>query len=68
MDCLEDLEAWEKSCDLYIGILDITKILPEEEKYSPKNQIIRSFRAAAAKITEGYEKFYSYDTSRFSKQ
>jgi four helix bundle protein len=50
------LLAYQKSFDLAMGIFEISKKFPSEEKYSLTDQIRRSSRFVCANIAEAYRK------------
>jgi four helix bundle protein len=51
-----DLTAYKKAFALAVGIFEITKKFPPEEKYELTDQIRRSSRAVCRAIGEGYRK------------
>ncbi|MEO1011661.1 MAG: four helix bundle protein [Bacteroidota bacterium] len=52
----DELLAYRKSFDLSMGIFEITKSFPKEERYALTYQIRRSSRSVSANITEAYAK------------
>ena len=48
--------AYQKGFGLEMGIFEISKTFPKEEKYSLTDQIRRSSRSVCANIGEGYRK------------
>jgi four helix bundle protein len=57
----ETLWVWQKAHSLRIKISDICRLLPAEEKYRIKDQIIRSSNSVADNIAEGNSSFYYKD-------
>lgn len=53
---LQDLIAYQKSFKLAMGIFEISKTFPKEEKYSLTDQIRRSSRSVTANVVESYVK------------
>jgi len=53
---LSNLMAYQKSFELAIGIFEVSKSFPSEERYSLTDQIRRSSRAVCANLAEGYSK------------
>ena len=51
---VNNLLAYRKSFDLAIGIYEISKNFPKDEKYSLTDQIRRSSRAVSANLAEAY--------------
>lgn len=52
----KDLDVYNISYELAMGIFELTKEFPIEEKYSLTSQIVRSSRSISANITEGWAK------------
>jgi len=55
---VHDLKIYNQGMDLAMDIFNITRIFPEEEKYSLTSQIIRASRSIPANIREGFAKRY----------
>ena len=51
-----DLIVYQKSYSAALGIYELTKTFPAEEKYSLTDQIRRSSRSVPANIAEGWRK------------
>lgn len=51
-----DLTVYKKAFDFAMGIFEITKKFPSEEKYELTDQLMRSSRAVCRAIGEGYRK------------
>lgn len=51
-----DLKVYQLTYKLAMGIFEISKSFPKEEKYSLTDQIRRSSRSVAANIAEGFRK------------
>jgi four helix bundle protein len=52
----QELLAYQKSFALAMAIFKISKVFPNEEKYSLTDQIRRSSRSVSANIAESYAK------------
>lgn len=57
----EKLRIWQKAHELMLGVHDIAKKLPLEEKYRIKGQIERSSSSVCDNIAEGYSSYYYND-------
>ena len=51
-----DLKVYQLAYKLALGIFQVSKSFPKEEKYSLTDQIHRSSRRVAANIAEGFRK------------
>jgi four helix bundle protein len=56
MGTIKDLLAYQKGFSLAMGIFNITKRFPVEERYSLTDQIRRSSRSVCANLAEAYRK------------
>jgi four helix bundle protein len=66
LQSFESLECWKKCRELRLFIINrIVPVLPTEEKYRLKDQIIRAARSSTANIAEGYGRFHYLDTAKF---
>jgi len=61
----EDLEVWRKAHKLVIEIYNITRKLPNEEKFGLVSQMRRSAISIAANIAEGFKRRTARDKSSF---
>jgi four helix bundle protein len=52
----KELLAYKKSFELAMGIFELSKAFPKEEKYSLTDQIRSSSRSVSANIAESYRK------------
>ena len=52
---IEDLEVYNKLCQLHIEVCDLTHTWPQEEKYELGSQVRRSSNSAPAQIAEKYD-------------
>lgn len=52
----KDLKVYELAYKLAMEIFEIAKTFPKEEKYSLRDQIVRSSRSIPANIAEGWKK------------
>lgn len=60
-----DLKVWEKSHELVLSIYQLTKKLPEEEKYGLISQVRRAAISIPANIVEGYRRNHIKDSLHF---
>ena len=51
-----ELKVYQKAFDTAMKIFDITKLFPNEEKYSLTDQIRRSSRSVCSNLAEGWRK------------
>jgi len=63
-----DLDAWKRGHELVIGIYNLSKNFPIEEKFGIINQIRRAAFSVTANISEGFGRFYFKDKARFYYQ
>ncbi len=49
---IEDLQVYQKLCDLHLDVCDLAKSWPAEEKYELGSQVRRSSNSAAAQLAE----------------
>lgn len=62
----EDLECWKVCRRLRLFVVkEIVPLLPKEERFGLKNQIIRAARSTTANIAEGYGRFHYMDNAKF---
>lgn len=61
----KDLIVWQKSMDLVVEIYDLTKKLPDVERYSLTDQIRRSAVSIPSNIAEGQGRNTAKDFNRF---
>lgn len=52
---LEDLNVYQKLCQLHVNVCDLTHMWPAEEKYELGSQARRSSNSAAAQLAEKYD-------------
>lgn len=52
----QDLEVYKKAFDLAMRIFELSKIFPQEERYSLTDQIRRSSRSVCANLAEAWRK------------
>ncbi len=50
----KDLEVWKKSIDLVVKVYSITKLFPNDEKYTLVSQMRRAIISVPSNIAEGY--------------
>ena len=49
---IEDLQVYQKLCDLHLDVCDLAMAWPAEEKYELGSQVRRSSNSAAAQLAE----------------
>lgn len=54
INSFRDLIVWQKSMQLVVGIYEITKKMPIEEKYGLTNQLRRAVVSVPSNIAEGW--------------
>lgn len=54
INSFRDLIVWQKSMQLVVGIYEITKKMPSEEKYGLTNQLRRAVVSVPSNIAEGW--------------
>lgn len=64
----EDLLVWQVSRDLRKRISLLCKVLPKEEKYKLKDQMLRASRSVTANIAEGYGRFHFQENIQYCRQ
>ena len=62
-----DLIVWQKGVDMVVGIYDVTRLLPDEEKWGLVSQMRRCAISIPSNIAEGYGRGATRDYSRFLK-
>ena len=63
-----DLEVWQKAHHLTLEIYKITKDFPKAEIFGITNQLRKAASSISANISEGFERYYPKDKSRFYYQ
>jgi four helix bundle protein len=63
-----DLDAWKLCQSIRQDMWRFCKELPAEEKFRLGDQIVRSYRSAAACIAEGYGRFHYQENIQFCRQ
>ena len=58
----EDLECYKLALHVIVGVQDLIKSLPPEEKFDLAVQIRRSSKSVAANIAEGYGRYHYLDS------
>ena len=62
----EDLDCWKTCRRLRLFVAkEIIPLLPKEERFGLKDQIIRAARSTTANIAEGYGRFHYMDNAKF---
>jgi four helix bundle protein len=54
IESYEDLEVYQRLCDLHIEVNELTFSFPKFELYEPGSQLRRSSNSAPANIAEGW--------------
>jgi four helix bundle protein len=49
-----DLTVWQKSMDLAVGVYELTKLFPSDERFGLTSQLRRAAASIPANIAEGY--------------
>ena len=63
----ETLECYKSACELRKAVSTFCNLLPKEETYRLKDQIIRSSRSVPANISEGYGRHHHQENLQFSR-
>jgi four helix bundle protein len=58
----EDLECYKLALHVIVGVQDLIKSLPPEEKFDLAVQIRRSSKSVSANIAEGYGRYHYLDS------
>ena len=58
----EDLECYKLALHVIVGVQELIKTLPPEEKYDLTVQIRRSSKSVTANIAEGYGRYHYLDS------
>ncbi len=62
----EDLECWKAGRALRLFVAKtIVPVLPKEERFGLKAQILNAARSTTANIAEGYGRFHYMDNAKF---
>ncbi|TAK04257.1 four helix bundle protein [Patescibacteria group bacterium] len=61
----QDLIVWQKAMDLVVGVYEITKDFPTDERYGIVSQMRRSAVSIPSNIAEGYRRKSEVDFQRF---
>ncbi len=64
----EDLFVWQKSHQLMLDIYRFSSLLPIEEKYNRRSQLVRSASSISANIAEGFGRFHYQENIQFCRQ
>lgn len=68
MKTFEELEAWKLAKELRMAVSNLSKELPNDEKYRLADQMIRASRSVTANIAEGYGRFHHQENIQFCRQ
>ena len=62
----EDLECWKACRELRLFVAkEVLPILPRDEKYRLRDQMLKAARSTTANIAEGYGRFHYLDNAKF---
>ena len=66
INTFEDLKCWQACRELRLFVTKkVVPILPQEEKYCLREQILKAARSTTANIAEGYGRFHYKDNAKF---
>jgi four helix bundle protein len=63
----EDLDAWKVCREVRIAISNLARMLPDEERYRLKDQMIRAARSTTANLAEGYGRYHFQENTQFCR-
>ncbi len=64
----EELEVYKRGVVFRIEISQFCKLLPKEETYRMKDQMLRASRSITANIAEGFGRHHHQENSQFCRQ
>jgi len=62
---LEELEVWQEARKLCIGVYEITKYYPKDEKYNLVKHLRESNRGLMGNIAEGFGRYFFRESMLF---
>lgn len=65
---LEDLECYVRARAFRKRVSETCKLLPKEEQFRLRDQLLRSSRSVAANIAEGYGRHHHQENLQFCRQ
>lgn len=65
MKSYKELDVWQKSIDLAVGIYNLTESFPSDEKYALTNQMRRAAVSIPSNIAEGFFRDSTKDYIKF---
>lgn len=65
MKTFRDLKVWKKAHELVLGIYEITKNFPNEEKFGLVSQLRRSASSIPVNLAEGFKRRSKKDFAHF---
>ncbi len=68
MYSLEDLEVYRIAVEIRKDFSKFSKVLPVEEKFKLKDQIVRASRSVTANIAEGYGRYHFQEQIQYCRQ
>jgi four helix bundle protein len=63
----QDLEVWQSAHQLRVAIYNVSEKWPAFERYSLRDQILRSSRSVGNNIAEGYGRFHFKENIQFCR-
>jgi len=60
-----DLNAWKEAHKFVLGLYELTKKFPEDEKYGLISQLRKAAVSITSNIAEGFSRYYFKDKVRF---
>lgn len=64
----QDLKCWKEAVKLRIMLRTILQLLPSDEKYRLKDQIVRASRSVTNNIAEGFGRYHYLENVQFCRQ
>ena len=63
----EDLECWQACRELRLWAAGVCKVLPKEEAFRLRDQMLRAARRTTASVAEGYGRFHYQETAQYCR-
>ncbi|MDI9865857.1 four helix bundle protein [Flectobacillus sp. DC10W] len=64
----QDLKCWKEAVKLRIMLRTVLQLLPSDEKYRLKDQIVRASRSVTNNIAEGFGRYHYLENVQFCRQ